>query len=272
MPRKKFDFEKYLTKQLEAVGAEKLKERYYLINGWRIKFNRSGVYWHNKVVDEFANVTDGPNGKYIEKANKPYTSKVLAKQKVIDHFVDRLSNHKTAKEIRREERQQKAAEKQRNFTLQKRHWCNYPKPCEFSSHGQDSPKCKSMKFSEEIGHFWCANKEWYEWAWCYNAKVDKPPKDKPWAISFTCSKTKEPCPYQKTIMPNDRAYLSNDKDGKHYTTCDYYDGHRINETLVIERRSTYTFTEATEEPQKKSVKRKTTGTRRRKGTTKRRKK
>jgi len=235
MARKKFDHITYLTEQLQTIEAKELKERYYLINGWRIKYNRNGIYWHNANIKEFKGYITDKLGKYELKADKPYTRASMLNKKVIDYFIGQLGKWKTDKEERRLEREFKKVSQVRSTRFEKRAWCD---GCPHSTGGEESLHCGNMKLNEEIGHFYCSEKKFYEWNWCYNAKLNDPPKDKPWATSFTCGKTGEPCPFQNNIMPNDRNYLSRNAKGEHYTSCIDYEGHRQENEIVIEKKGT----------------------------------
>ena len=48
---KRIDIVATMQKLLEAAGAEKQSEKYYILNGWRIKFSTQGVTWHTRLAE-----------------------------------------------------------------------------------------------------------------------------------------------------------------------------------------------------------------------------
>jgi hypothetical protein len=221
-PRKvKFDYQTYVKEALLEAGAEE-KTTGFAINGWRVNINNRGVYWSNKLDDDFTLKFDLSG--YEERSGKPFTPRADLTQQVADKFITVLKTTKTKRLISSESRKAQAEKRRDARRLPVRAWC---KGCEWQTHKK---KCDFMtgKHLEQYGVYTCTNKDWWEWNWCYNAERVVEDKKKLFIGHFKCKETGKRCPYnnESSIVPGEHL-LGRNIGGEHFTTCDMYKGHRI---------------------------------------------
>lgn len=226
MPRKrKYKFEdavEYAKKKFDESGAEQLKDNYYLINGWRVRITNRGFYWHTQVLEEFKFITTN-NSSWEEKSGKPFTSRHNINQHAVESIIDNISEIKTKRQKKKESKIEVAEKRAERRRLPKRSWC---KGCPFGTHKN---KCDHLQsYEESYGVISCTNEEWWNWNWCYNAERVFEDKKKPLIGYFRCKVTKERCPYNSpSIVPGEFLIIRN-AVGEHFTTCEFYEGHREN--------------------------------------------
>lgn len=205
----------YIEKALKDSGANKLKDGYYYLNGWRVRFNTRGVYWHNRLSEDLKIALDGL--EYGEKGGKPYSALKTLTRSTIQEFVNRLAQNKTRAVLRKEAREAAARKRAEKRRLPKRIWC---RGCPFAT--GSGKKCDSMKWSDMRSIFYCADTRFYEWYWCVNARRVGTHKRRPWEGKFVCRITEEPCPYQVPMITKGAHALGTNALGEHYTACENF--------------------------------------------------
>jgi hypothetical protein len=216
-----FDFQQYIN---EAFPNADSSSTGIAVNGWKIKTNSRGVYWHSKINEDFK--LKFPRGKYEEKGNKPFSLK--PDKTLCDDMISAITKNKTKRLISREARDKAKKEKVAARRLPKMPFC---RGCEFSPQGITSKKCDNMRFYQDEGIFSCKSPDWWNWNWCYNAERIYSSKRKVFLGKFNCKKTGTLCPFNKETIVKNEFILGRDFDGNHFTTCKMYDGHRTEPKL-----------------------------------------
>jgi hypothetical protein len=218
-PKPVTDFREQITKAVVDNGGED-RGSSLRINGWIIKPNSRGIYWHTTMDDGFKEAIAVGSSDIEDKGGKPWTPRKVMFQDRLDAIIKRILTYKSNRAKKRDSKAAAVERRQDNKRLSQKSWC---KGCPTATHKN---KCDFMKsFEEELGITRCTNTKFYERYWCENVEIKNAPKDKPFFGEFWCKQTGERCPYEiSSIINRDIRCLGRTTSGDHFSTCPMYKG------------------------------------------------